>query len=151
MITSYQMNVDAPVEIVFSTAIDVAAMPQFTRDVESMVFITPAPLQLGSQVRDTRRLLGMRRSQLIAVPLFERPFRFIATFAVFGVTFSSDHLFYGSPAGTRFLITVEVVGAAGVGRMLRPFVPLAAALVRYGIRREIEDIKVEAENRARKA
>jgi hypothetical protein len=151
MLTSYEMNVNAPVELVFSTAIDVAAMPLFTRDVESMVFITPAPLQLGSQVRDTRRLLGLRRSQLILIPLFESPSRFIATFDVFGITFSSDHLFYENPAHTRFLITVEVVGTSGIGRILRPFAALAAAVVRHGIKREIEDIKVEAERRAREA
>jgi hypothetical protein len=149
MITSYEMNVDAPVEVVFSTAVDVAAMPQFTRDVDSMVFITPSPLQLGSQVRDTRRLFGIRRSQQIAIPLFERPFRFIATFTVFGITFSSDHLFYGAGTQTRFLITVEIVEATGVGRFLRPFARFAAAVVRHGIRREIEDIKVEAEGRAK--
>lgn len=151
MLTSYEVNVAAPVELVFATAADVAAMPQFTRDVESMRFVTPPPLQLGSQVEDTRRLLGVRRSQLISIPLFERPSRFVASFAIFGVTFFSDHLFYESAAHTRFLIKVEVGSATGIGRVFRPFVPFVAALVRYGIRREIEDIKLEAERRAAKA
>lgn len=149
MITSYELRVNAAVETVFDTASDVGAMPQFTRDVESMVFLSPTPFQLGSQVMDTRRLLGLRRSQVISVPLFERPKRFIARFTVFGVIFDSDHLFYPTENGTRFLITVEAVGATGIGYILRPFVPLVAALVKYGIRREIEDIKNEAERRAK--
>jgi hypothetical protein len=151
MITSYEKHVDAPLEIVFDTASDVGAMPQFTRDVEEMVFLSPAPLQLDSQVIDTRRLLGVRRSQVISIPIFERPARFVARFAIFGVAFESDHLFYETKNGTRLLITVDTVGAVGVGRILRLFVPLVAAVVQYGIRREIEDIKIEAEHRAKNA
>ena len=148
MITSYEINVRAPQEVVFSTAADVGAMPQFTRDVVAMTFITPAPLQLGSQVRDTRRLLGVKRSQVITIPLFDFPARFVARFAILGVTFDSDHLFYGNEAGTRFLVTVQATQATGIGRLLFPFLPFVASLVRYGIRREIEDIKHEAELRA---
>jgi hypothetical protein len=151
MITFYELNVNAPVETVFNTASDAEAMPQFTRDVESMVFFSPVPLQLGSQVIDTRRLLAMRRSQVISIPLFKPPERFIARFVVFGVIFESDHLLYSVESGTRLLITADAVGAKGIGRILRPFVPLVATVVRYGIRREIEDIKVEAERRAKKS
>jgi ligand-binding SRPBCC domain-containing protein len=150
MLTSYELDVAAPVDIVFAAAADVGAMPRFTRDVESMVFLTPAPLQQGSEVRDTRRLLGVRRSQVITIPLYDPPARFIATFAIFGVTFESDHLFFDEGGHTRFLVTVNVAGASGLGHLIRPFVPLVASIVRYGIRREIEDIKIEAERRATK-
>ncbi len=149
MITSYEIHVDAPIDTVFDTASDVGAMPSFTRDVESMVFLSPPPFQLGSEVKDTRRLLGVRRSQVISVPLFERPNRFIARFTVLGVTFDSDHLFYSCASGTRLLINVDIVEAKGLGRMFRPFVPFVSAIVRHGIRREIEDIKAEAERRGR--
>jgi len=147
MITSYDLAIAAPVEVVFDTASDVGAMPRFTRDVESMEFLTPAPVRLGSRVRDTRRLLGVRRSQVISFPLFERPDRFVARFAIGGVTFESDHRVDATTQGARLLIAVDAVDAAGIGHLLRYGVPLAAALVRYGIRREIEDIKVEAERR----
>ena len=147
-LASYQLDVSAPPAVVFGTAADVGAMPQYTRDVESMVFLTPAPLQLGSRVRDTRRLLGVRRSQVIAITLFESPARFVARFSIFGVTFDNDHLFHPRPGGTRMVINVEAAGATGPARALLPFVPLAGALVRHGIRREAEDIQREAERRA---
>ena len=149
MLASYALQTRAPIEAVFATAADVAQMPNFTRDVESMEFLSAPPLQRGSRVRDTRRLLGVRRSQVITIPLFEPPARFIAEFSIFGVRFESDHLFSATGTGTHFAIRVRTLGAAGIGNLLRPFVPLAGFVVRYGIRREAEDIKTEAERRAK--
>jgi len=84
---------------------------------------------------------------VITIPVWAPPARFVARFIVFGVCFVCDRLFVVTDEGTRFLVTVAVIGASGIGRALSLFVPLAASVVRYGIRREIEDIKVEAERR----
>jgi len=44
MLTSCELAVAAPIDVVFETAADVGAMLQFTREVASMEYLTPAPL-----------------------------------------------------------------------------------------------------------
>jgi len=59
--------VDAPIETAFAAVADVGSWAQSIVAIESMAFLTPGSVSVGTRFRETRTMFGRRSSEEMTV------------------------------------------------------------------------------------
>lgn len=114
-------HLNRPVAEVFAFATDPQNASRWLGDVTKVEVLTPGPMRVGSQFRETRMMNGKEHSAVIEVTEHAPPNRHAASATMMGVTATYHYTFSPNGEGTRIDMKAEVHGK-GMAKLLVPMV-----------------------------
>lgn len=119
------------------------------RGFQSIEFLTPGPLVLGSKLKETRTLLGRTESQVIEIVELDRPRLYAVKSHATGVAVTFTYQFSeAGPDATVVDLTVEVTPMT---LLARTFVPIAIAAIKKFDGDQLELLREAIERRSQTA
>jgi len=143
---SVRRRIDAPVERVFAAACDFAAAPGRIRSVLRVELLTPAPVGLGTRLRQARLLLGQRVTEELEVVAFDPPRGFTLAFDRHGCRFATAAVLTASGGGTEFELQLSVTPLTATARLVAAALEPLATAVAEECGRDLDDLKAAVES-----
>jgi uncharacterized membrane protein len=141
--------VDAPLDVAFATALDIANWPQFMSAIRSVELLTPGPPAVGTRFRETRVMFGRAASEEMTVAELEPPRRLALTAFNHGTAYRAEHRFESVGAATRVELVFEGRPVTLAARLFMPLGLLFMGSVRRQLEADLADLKRETERRHR--
>lgn len=141
-------RVAAPVDMVFDIATDIEHAAEHIRGIDKIERLTPGPVGVGTQWRETRTMMGRQDTEMLEVIAFDRPHSYTIGCDSCGAYFKSTFRF--APVGNETDVTLEVdLEARSVfARLMAPIGRMMFnATMRKCLEADLEDIKQVAESR----
>ncbi len=145
-------RVAAPVDMVFDIATDIEHAAEHIRGIDKIERLTPGPVGVGTQWRETRTMMGRQDTEMLEVIAFDRPHSYTIGCDSCGAYFKSTFRF--TPIGNETDVTLEVdLEARSVfARLMAPIGRMMFnATMRKCLEADLEDIKQTAESKSRPA
>ena len=145
-------RVAAPVDMVFDIATDIEHAAEHIRGIDKIERLTPGPVGVGTQWRETRTMMGRQDTEMLEVIAFDRPHSYTIGCDSCGAYFKSTFRF--TPIGNETDVTLEVdLEARSVfARLMAPIGRMMFnATMRKCLEADLEDIKQVAESKSRPA
>ena len=144
----FEVEIAAPVTILFAVVTDIAGLPDVVRAIEATEIIAGTPPEPGSRYRETRRMMGHLAHEDLTVERCEPPQRFVVTAASYGTRYRTTWAMRPGKAGSVLAYRLESAPQTLKARLLafatrgmrRHLVPIIQA--------DLADVKAEAERRA---
>jgi hypothetical protein len=143
-------EIAAPPETVFDTVADVSHWPDFVRGIERVEFLTPGGVASGVTFRETRIMFRRSATEDMTIAVLSRPRRFELTAENHGTRYVIVHDITPASGGSRLQLTFEgtpITFAAKLGSVLALL--FKGAVIKQ-LRSDLDDVKAEAERRARR-
>jgi hypothetical protein len=141
-------HVNAAPELVFGVATDLEHLADFIRGVERIERLTDGPMRVGTQFRETRRMLGRECSELFEVMAYDRPHCLVTQATCCGAVFTNEQRFIPDIAGTLVELTLTTKAVSLLARLMQPLGALMMGSMKKCIDADLEDLKAIAEQRA---
>ena len=144
-----ETEIAAPPHVVYATVTDIENWQTFIRGIERLEILNPGPLAVGTKFRETRTMLGRTATEEMTVAALTPPGRFDLTAENHGTRYNAHHEITATVGGSRLKLVFEGT-AVTLGAKLGMLVGvLFKGAVKKQLQADMEDIKAEAERRAR--
>jgi hypothetical protein len=141
-------HIDAPPEVTFAVAADVARWPETIRGIERIELLTDGPIGAGTRFRETRTMFGRQAVEEITLTAFGPPHSFTLEALSCGARIVSVHRFIPDIAGTLVELTCSTKAESLRARLLAPLGWLLFKVMAKPIDADLEDLRKAAEARA---
>jgi uncharacterized membrane protein len=133
----HEINIDAPVEVVWQLVTQVEDWPSFTPTMTRVERLDTGPIRVGSQARVD---LPGQRTAVWTVTRLDPPSSFVWRTRVMGVTMTATHDLQAADGGCSSTLVIELsgLGASVLGR-------IAGSRIRRSIAEENRAFKRRAE------
>ena len=148
MQVSVDTIVDAPPDVVFQAAADIAGWPAFISGIQSVELLTPGPIAVGTRLRETRVMFGRSATEEMTIAELAPPQRFVLTAFNHGTAYRAEHRFEPMGRQTRLILVFEGRPVRLLARLFTPLGWLFAGTLRRQLAADLADLKGEAERRA---
>jgi hypothetical protein len=144
-------RINAPVEVVFDVASDLAHAAERLRGIEKIEVLTPGPIRVGTRWRETRRMMGRESTETLEITAFDRPHRYTAGCHSCGAYMEATFRFTpigeaGGPAATDITLDIRCEARSVLAKLMSPLSSLMFAKVMRGcMEDELDDLKRAAE------
>jgi hypothetical protein len=134
-------RVDAPVDFVFTRALDVPRWPEMIPSIKAVEVLTAGPIQVGTRFRETREMYGRLATEEMEVTAIAAPRGFTLEAHAHGAHYLSRHSFDADGQCTR--VRMEFAGRAEslFARMMTPLGWLMTNSVRKLLVADLEALK----------
>jgi hypothetical protein len=142
-------SIDAAPHIVFGVMTGVERWPHFLRGIERVELLTPGPLAVGSRFRETRKMYGREAAEEMSVALLDPPRRMDLTAENHGARYLAIHDLQAEGNGTRLTLRFGATPLTFAARIFSMIGFLFVGSIRRQLQQDLDDVKAEAERRAR--
>ncbi len=143
-------HIAAPVETVFEVATDLTHTAEHVRGIERVELLTPGPVGLGAQWKETRKMMGMESTETLEVTAFDKPHSYTVSCDSCGCHF--DTIFTLTPSsagGTDVTLDVKTKPLTLAAKIMSPIGDLVTSgMMKRYLDQDLEDVKKIAESRA---
>ncbi len=146
---SMTKRIAAPVETVFSVATDLAHAAENIRGIEKIELLTGGPFGVGTQWRETRKMMGSESTETLQVVGFERWKNYTVGCESCGAYFETTHRFDRDGEGTLVTLEARTEAHSFVAKLMSPLGNLMfGKMMRKCMGADLDDIARVAESRA---
>ena len=134
MLIEHELQIDAPIDVVWALTVDVESLPSITPTMTSVSRLDHGGFGVGSQARIVQPRQGAR---LWTVPVFDAPHHFEWETRVGPLTMTGAHHLTARDGGTLNRLSVEVGGPLSglLGRLVRKQIAAAIATENEGFQK----------------
>jgi uncharacterized membrane protein len=147
MQTEIEDFANAPADIVFHAAADIASWPRFISSIAAIEVLTPGAVGPGTRFRETRVMFGRRATEEMTVADFQPPQQLVLTAFNHGTAYRVEHAFAPDGAGTRLRLTFKGRPRTLLALAMLPLGLLFMGSVKRQLQSDLADLKREAERR----
>ena len=145
-------RVAAPVDMVFDIATDIEHAAEHIRGIDKIERLTPGPVGVGTQWRETRTMMGRQDTETLEVIAFDRPHSYTIGCDSCGAYFKSTFRFTPVDNETDVTLEVDLEARSVFARLMAPIGRMMFnATMRKCLEADLEDIKQVAESKSRPA
>lgn len=149
---SLTKRIAAPVETVFTVATDLAHAADNIRGIEKIEPLTGGPFAVGTQWRETRKMMGTQSTEMLEVVGFERWKRYTVGCESCGAYFETTFRFDRDGDGTLITLDARTEARSLMAKVLSPLGSLMfGKLMRKCMGDDLDDLARVAETRANAA
>jgi hypothetical protein len=146
-------RIAAPVETVFDVASDLARAAEHIRGIEKIELLTPGPVGVGTQWRETRKMMGREDIQTLEITAFDRPRSYRVGCESCGAYFETTFRFApaaDSPANaTDLALDIRCEARSLFAKLMSPITNIMfGKLMRGCMESDLEDLARVGEARA---
>ena len=140
-------QVNAPPDVVFAVASDLAKAAEHVQGIERIELLTPEPVGVGTKWRETRKMMGKEATETLEITAFDPPRSYTVEADSCGCHFVSTFRFTPEAGGTR--VELEVGGHANsfMAKLMSPLSGLMMGTMKKMMDQDLEDVKRVAESR----
>ncbi len=142
-------SIVAQPHIVFGVMTGVERWPDFLRGIERVELLTPGPLAVGSKFRETRKMYGREAAEEMSVALLDPPRRMDLIAENHGARYLVVHELQAEGNGTRLTLHFGATPLTLAARIFVVIGFLFVGSIRRQLQQDLDDVKAEAERRAR--
>ena len=146
-----ETEIAAPPAVVYATVTDIAHWQDFIRAIERLEVLTPGPLTVGTKFRETRTMFGRTATEEMTVVTLNPSSHFDLTAENHGTRYLARHEIAATPGGSRLRLIFEGTAVTLGAKLGMVIGVLFKGAVRKQLQSDLEDVKAEAERRARGA
>jgi hypothetical protein len=144
-----EADVRAPPDVVFATVFDIARWPDFVRAIERLEILTDGPVGVGTRFRETRTMFGRSATEEMTVAVVDPPRHFNLTAENHGTRYFARHEIMATSTGSRLRLVFEGTAVTFAAKLFTVVGWLFKGAVQKQLQSDLEDVKTEAERRAR--
>jgi hypothetical protein len=139
-------HIAAPVETVFDVATDLAHAAEHVRGIEKIELLTPGPVGVGTQWRETRKMMGKESTETLEITEFDRPRSYAVGCESCGCYFETTFNFAPAGNGTDVTLDVRTKSLTLMAKVMSPIGNLVMGkFMRECMDEDLEDVKRVAE------
>lgn len=143
-----QEQISSPPEIVFALLLDIPRWPELIAAIEKIDLLTPPPVAVGTQFRETRIMFGREATEEMTVSEISPPHRLVLTAFSHGTAYRSEHVLEPIGDGTRLRLEFEGTPRTFLARLFTPLALLMRGTIQKQLAADLVDVKRAAEQRA---
>lgn len=140
-------QVNAPPEVVFSVASDLANAAEYVQGIERIELLTPKPIGVGTKWRETRKMMGQETTETLEITAFNPPQSYTVEANSCGSHFASTFRFAPEANGTRVELEINCRADSFFAKMMSPFSGMMVGMMKKMVDQDLEDVKRVAESR----
>lgn len=140
-------QVNAPPDIVFAVASDLANAAEHVQGIERIELLTPPPIGVGTRWRETRTIMGKESTETLEVTAFDPPRRYTVEADSCGSHFESTFRFTPAAGGTRVELEINCRADSFFAKLMSPLSGLMMGTMKKMLDQDLEDVTRVAEAR----
>jgi|SRR3954452_17648366 carbon monoxide dehydrogenase subunit G len=141
-------TIAAPSEQVFEMFSDFEAMPGRIKGIKRIEVVTPGPLRVGTQFRETRQMHGHDATELMEITVFHRPRRYAVSCRSCGSLITTTFRFDKVPEGTRLNVEIQAEAQSWFVKLLSPLAKILLGMIQKCVTQDVLDLKQVLESAA---
>ena len=138
-------HIDAPPEITFAVAADVARWPESIGSIELVEMLTDGPVGVGTRFRETRTMFGRQTAEVMTFTAFDPPQGFTLEALSHGARIVSVHRFIPDIAGTLVELTIRTKAQSLLARLYAPLGWVIFCALKQPLEADLDDLRQAAE------
>lgn len=142
-------HVDAPVDVVFQEAIDLAHAAERFSAIDRVETLTPAPFGAGTRWRETRTMFGRPSTEELEVIEFDPPHSYTVACESCGCVYHSTLRFTPSGDGTEVSMEITHQAVSLLAKLMSPLSACMMGGMKKALQQDLTDLKKAAESHAR--
>jgi hypothetical protein len=143
---AYSEHVSAPPGATFAAFADFPNAAGRVPGILKIEMLTSGPVKVGTQFKETRKMLGKVSTETMEVTGFEPPRRYVLSANSCGVAFASEFRFLAEKGGTRVDFTMTITPLTFFAKLLSPLTWLLKGTLMKALKRDIAAIKAHVES-----
>jgi carbon monoxide dehydrogenase subunit G len=145
-----EIEIAAAPDVVYAVVTDIAHWPDFVRATQLTEILTTGAIAAGTNFRETRTMIGRTATEEMTVALLDPPRRFHVTAENHGTRYLARHEIAPAAGGSRLTLVFEGTAVTLGAKLGEVIATLFKGAVTKQFRSDLEDVKAEAERRARR-
>lgn len=140
-------QINAPPDVVFAVASDLANAAQHVQGIERIELLTPEPVGVGTRWKETRKIMCREATETLEITAFDPPHSYRVEADSCGCHYVSTFRFTPEAGGTRVELEVGGHATTFMAKLMSPLSGLMAGTMKKMIDQDLEDLKRVAEAR----
>jgi hypothetical protein len=141
-------QVDAPPDVVFDVAADLANAADHIDGITKIEMLTDGPIGVGMKFRETRVMFGREHTEEMEVTAFNRPTSYTVEATSCGCHFASTFRFTPKDGGTEMVLDTKSKPLSLFAKIMSPLSGLMMGAMKKAMEQDMFGVKQVAEARA---